>query len=197
MEAVGKDKIAIPYSISPYGFRKGRVEHAVVPGDVRARRLEEWVDAYADAVLRVCYLYLGDYHLAQDARQDTFLKAWKAMAQYEKNAAGHEKAWLMRIAVNTCKDYRRGAWFRRVDKRTALEDLPLRLTAEDGQDRALTMDVMRLPDRLKQVILLHFYQNLTIQETAQALGIPKSTAYRRLARAEEELKETLTGGEAR
>ena len=171
------------------------MEHAEVPGAVRAKRLEEWVDAYGDAVLRVCFLYLGDRHLAQDARQDTFLKAWKAMAQFEKNGAGHEKAWLMRIAVNTCRDYRRGAWFRHVDKRTALEDLPPRLTAEDAQDRALTMDVMRLPEKLKQVVLLHYYQNLTIQETAQALGIPKSTAYKRLVRAEETLRRALKGGD--
>ena len=171
------------------------MEHAEVPGAVRAKRLEEWVDAYGDAVLRVCFLYLGDRHLAQDTRQDTFLKAWKAMARFEKNGPGHEKAYLMRIAVNTCKDYRRLAWARHTDARTALEDLPPRLTARQEQDRALTMDVMRLPDKLEQVVLLHYYQNLTIQETAQALGIPKSTAYKRLVRAEETLRRALKGGD--
>jgi len=172
------------------------VEQAEVPGAAREMRLEEWVQQYADAILRVCFLYLGDRSLAEDALQDTFLKAWKAMDRFEKKGVCSEKAWLMRIAVNTCRDYRRGRWFRHMDISTALEELPPRLLAREAEDRALAMDVARLPDKHRQVILLHYFQNLTLQETAQALGIPKSTVYKRLVRAEEMLKSMLTGGDA-
>ncbi len=173
------------------------MERAQVPGLIREARLTEWVEAYADAILRVCYLYLGDRHLAEDAMQDTFLKAWKAMAQFERRGNGSERAWLMRIAVNTCRDYRRGRWFQHLDLRTPLEELPPRFTTVEDEDRALTMDVMRLPDKQKQVVLLHYFQNMTLEETAQALGIPKSTAYKRLIRAEEMLKSSLTGGDGK
>ena len=132
------------------------MEHAEVPGAVQAERLTEWAEAYADAILRVCYLYLGDRHLAEDALQDTFLKAWKAMKQFERRREGSEKAWLMRIAVNTCRDYRRGGWFRHVT--AALEDLPLRLTAVEAEDRTLILDVMRLPEKQKRVVLLHYFR---------------------------------------
>ena len=172
------------------------MERAAVPSMVREERLRQWIAQYAEAITKVCWASLRDRALAEDACQDTFLKAWKHMDSYERKNIQNDKAWLMRIAVNTCRDYRRSAWQRHVDGRASLNRLP-EIPADDREDRALALDVMRLPDRLKQVILLHFYQNLTIQETAQALGIPKSTAYRRLARAEEALKEALTGGEAR
>ena len=171
------------------------MEHAAVPGDVRAQRLSAGIEAYSEAILRTCFVYLADRQLAEDAMQDTFLKAWKAMPQYEKSGVGQDKAWLMRIAINTCKDYRRGQWFRHVDIRSSLEDLPPRLLAVEMEDRTMTLSIAGLPDRLKQVILLYYYQNLTMRETAQALGVSPSTVMKRLAKAEALLKGSLTGGE--
>ena len=112
----------------------------------------------------------------------------------ELSADGNEKAWLLRIAINTCKDYRRTAWFRHVDRSKALDELPPQLIAVEPEDRTLTLMVMDLPDRYKQVILLHFFQGLTMQETADALGASQSTVHRRLKKAEELLKGSLTGG---
>lgn len=172
------------------------MEQAAVPGAVCQARLEGWIGQYADAILRVCFLYLGDRDLAQDAMQDTFFKAWRAMDRFEKQGESSERAWLMRIAVNTCRDYRRGQWFRHVDFSRSLDDLPPRLIAEEAEDRAIYLDVARLPEKQKQVILLHYFQNFTLQETAQILGIPKSTAYKRLARAEQMLRQALTGGDS-
>ena len=54
--------------------------------------------------------------------------------------------------------------------------------------------VMDLPDRLKQVILLYYYQGLTMLETAEALGTSQTTVHRRLKKAEEFLKVSLEGG---
>mgnify|MGYP002627174749 CR=1 FL=1 len=64
------------------------------------------------------------------------------------------------------------------------------------EDRELVIEVGNLPDKYKQLILLYYYANMTLQDTAEALGIPKSTASKRLKRAEEMLKRSLTGGEA-
>ena len=94
-----------------------------------------------------------------------------------------------------CRDYRRSQWFKRMDLRKSLEELPEKLTAVPETDRELTMVIGGLPDKYKQVILLYYYSNLTLQETADALGIPKSTANKRLRKAEELLKRSLTGGE--
>ena len=170
------------------------MERAAVPGMIREQRLNRWIEDYSDSIMRTCFLYLSDQTQAEDATQDTWIKAWKHMDDFERKGIVSEKAWLLRIAINTCKDYRRSAWFRHVDRSKALDELPPQLIAVEPEDRTLTLMVMDLPDRYKQVILLHFFQGLTMQETADALGASQSTVHRRLKKAEELLKGSLTGG---
>ena len=99
------------------------MESAEASGDVREERLRRWIAEYSEAILRACRLLLSDRGQAEDAMQDTFLKAWRHMADYEKKHVENDKAWLLRIAANTCRDYRRSAWFRRVDRRADWADL--------------------------------------------------------------------------
>ena len=168
------------------------MENAAVPGVIRKERLEKWIADYSDAIFRTCFVYLRDRQQAEDAMQDTFLKAWKHMEQLEREQALGEKSWLMRIAINTCHDYHRSKWFRHVDMRKALEDIPPDPNALP-EDHALMMDVYDLPEKMKQVILLYYYQEMTLAETAQALQISRSAAHKRLTKAREMLKERLTG----
>lgn len=163
--------------------------NAAVPGAAQAQ-LEAWISQYADAILRVCFICLRDASQAEDAMQDTFLKAWKHMAQW--NGQG-EKAWLMRIAVNTCHDYHRSKWFRHTDMTRALEDLPPQTLAVLPEDHDLLMDVYNLPEKEKQVILLYYYQEMTLQETAHCLNISKSTVHNRLVKAQRLLRGQLEG----
>ena len=170
------------------------MERAAVPSMIREQRLNQWIENHSDSILRTCFLYLSDQTQAEDATQDTWIKAWKHMDDFERKGIANEKAWLLRIAINICKDYRRTAWFRHVDRSKALDELPPQLIAVEPEDRTLTLMVMDLPDRYKQVILLHFFQGLTMQETADALSTSQSTVQRRLKKAEELLKGSLTGG---
>ncbi len=172
------------------------MDRAEVPGMNREQRLNQWIEAYSDTILRTCFLYLSDHSQAEDAAQDTWIKAWKHMDDFERQGVANEKAWLLRIAINTAKDYRRTAWFRHIDRKKSLEDLPQRLLAAEPRDESLTLLVMELPDRYKQVILLYYFQGLTTQETAGALGLSQATVSRRLKKAEALLKTSLTGGEA-
>lgn len=162
----------------------------------REQRLSRWIDLYSDTILKTCFLYLSDRQQAEDVLQDTWIKAWKHMEDIDLKRITNEKAWLLRIAINTCKDYRRTAWFRHVDTRKAIEDLPARLVSSEPEDRTLTLIVMDLPERYKQIILLHYFQGLTLQETADVLGQSASTAHRRLKKAEALLKDALERGEA-
>ena len=147
------------------------MERAAVPSMIREQRLNQWIEDYSDSILRTCFLYLSDQTQAEDATQDTWIKAWKHMDDFERKGIANEKAWLLRIAINTCKDYRRSAWFRHVDRSKALDELPPQLIAVEPEDRTLTM-----------------------QETADALGASQSTVHRRLKKAKELLKGSLTGG---
>ena len=171
------------------------MHHAAVPGMNREEKLKEWIEAYSDSILKTCYLYLSDRGQAEDATQDTWIKAWNHMEAFEAQSISNAKAWLLRIAINTCKDYRRTAWFRHIDRKSALEDLPPQLLTAEPEDRTLTLLVMGLPDRYKQVILLYYYHGLAMQETAAALGISQPTVQRRLKKAEAILKSLLTGGD--
>ena len=76
-------------------------------------RLERMMEQYGNDLLRICCVYLKDASMAEDAVQETFVKAYKGYHPFRADA--DEKTWLMRIAINTCKDIRRSAYFRHVD----------------------------------------------------------------------------------
>ena len=155
----------------------------------REARLIAMMNEHEEALLRMCAVYLRDAALAEDAVQDTFVKAYRAMDAFRGGSS--EKTWLMRIAINTCKDMRKGAWFRHVDHRVALDNLPAPLAAPSGAQSDLALTVMELPQKHLEAVLLHYYQGMTVREVAQALGIPHQTVSSRLKRAREALRATL------
>ncbi len=152
--------------------------------------LDRIIGAYGSAVLRMCFLYLKDAHLAEDAAQETFLKVYRSYGQFD-GAAG-EKTWVMRIAINVCKDFLRSAWNRRVSVVDSLNDIPV--TQEfSHEDDTLLRAVMELKPKYKEVILLFYYQDMKISEIARVLNAPESTVSVRLKRAREQLKKRLEG----
>ncbi len=140
-------------------------------------------------LLRTCYLLLRDAALAEDAVQDTFVKAWRAYGDYRGEAS--EKTWLMRIAVNTCRDLRRSKWFLHTDRRVNLDDLPEPSCAFAPPDDAVTRAILSLPAGLRQVITLRYYQGLSVPELANALHLSRRAIYYRLEKAERRLKRDL------
>lgn len=161
---------------------------------LRERRLEGWIMQYGTAILRTCFVCLSDAYQAEDAMQETFLKAWRSMDQFEGRHGCNEKTWLMHIAMNVCRDYQRSRWFKHVDRRKALEDIPQHVDSILPEDRELLMDIMALPDKYKRPILLYYYQDMTLEETAKALGISKSAVHQRLRKAEADLRVAMIGG---
>lgn len=147
------------------------------------QRLAHWISEYAESILKMCFLYLSDRTLAEDALQDTFFKAWRNIDQFEARNNSTERTWLMRIAINVCHDYHRSRWFRHVDMNKALEDLPPALTTISDADRTLFLDISRLPEKQKQVVLLYYYHDMTFRETAAILNIGESAVRYRLKKA--------------
>ncbi len=155
----------------------------------RDATLSEWLEQYGDLINRTCCLYLGDRTLAEDAAQEVFLSAWRHMAQFEGRNEASPRTWLVRIAINTCRNVRRTAWFRRTDRTVVPEDLVLPAPPED---RSLLLTVQALPDKYRQVIILRYYHGMSLEETAQTLDISRSTAYHRLQKALKALKIEIT-----
>lgn len=167
------------------------VAYAAVPGNDRKARLERWIVQYGDEILRMCFMYLADMSLAEDAMQDTFLKAWNCMAQFEERNGSTAKTWLTRIAINTCNDYHRSRWFRHVDCSKVLEEISADRLYVPPQERALFLALLYLPANHKQAVLLYYYHGMTLQEIADCLSISVSAVHQRLQKAQNLLKASL------
>ena len=164
---------------------------AVTGPDIsREEDFTRMVTAYQGAILRMCCLYLHDPAQAEDALQETFIKAYKRMDSFRGDSA--ERTWLMSIAINTCRDINRSAWFRHTEKRVVPEDLPLSTPSVNEEALALAEAIRRLPGKLREAILLYYYQDMTIQEVAGALHAAPSTILKRLNQAREMLRELLS-----
>ena len=151
--------------------------------------------AWEVPIRRMCCVYLRDEEMARDATQETFLKAYRRMAQFRGESS--EQTWLMRIAINTCRDMRKGAWYRFVDRRVTLEKLPEPVSDASWERTDLTLDVMKLPPKLLDAVLLHFYQGMTVREVGEALGVPYQTVTSRLKAACRKLRVQMEEGGAR
>ena len=167
------------------------MEAAVKAPDSHAEStLERLIRENQVSLKRLCYLYLHDEAMAEDAVQETFLKVYRSLTNFRGEA--NEKTWLTRIAINTCKDMLRSGWFRHIDRRVTAEELPSRQEA-DPYHREVAAAVMNLPRKLREVILLYYYRGLTMEEIAEVLEISQPAVSGRLKRAREKLKAELKG----
>ncbi len=116
------------------------------------------VNSHQTSLLRMCYLYLRDLNLAEDAVQETFIKAYKAMPSFRQESS--LKTWLMRIAINTCRDMQRGSWWKRIDRSVTLDKLAEELMSFPIEAVTVNMEIAKLPTKLREVVLLYYYQGL-------------------------------------
>lgn len=161
------------------------MSNAQVPGNAEETMLR-LMDSYGAMLQNLCVMTLGDNALAQDAVQETFLKAYRCLTKLDD--VHSERAWLIRVAVNTCRDIQRSAWMRHTDRRVLLDTLPETAAPASREDSCVLDAVRSLPVKERQVILMRYWQNLSVDETAEALGLSRATVYRRLAKAQKRLK---------
>ena len=157
----------------------------------REQTLIRMVNDYQSALKNLCYMMLHDEALAEDAVQETFIKAYKGLAALRGNCG--QKTWLMRIAVNTCRDMQRSGWLRHVDRRVSPDMMPDHADDRSGDHEELALAIAALPGKYKEVVLLYYYHDMTIREIAQTLGIAQSSVHNRLKRAEKKLRSALEG----
>ena len=152
------------------------------------------VSQYQRQLLHMCAMYLHDDTAAEDAVQETFLKAYRALPRFRGECS--EKTWLMRIAVNTCRDMTRSAWFRHNDRRITPDELqlPSHQRFPGDQHEELAQAIMKLPRKYKDALLLYYYQDMNQEEVAQALNASPSSISKRLKHAREKLRVLLERG---
>jgi len=167
------------------------------------KEVERLINCYGDDVLRVAYLYVKDMHRAEDVFQEVFIKVFKKYDTFKGNSS--EKTWIMRITINVCKDYFKSFWIKRVflnsDKKDDKDSHNDEYNAESIDDtiiksiesQELLKEVMNLPIKYKEIIILYYYQQFTTKEISEMLKLPEGTIRTRLFRSRELLKKNITG----
>ena len=146
------------------------------------------IEQYADMVLRLCMVSLKNTADAEDIFQTVFLKY--ALSNQTFETADHEKAWLIRVTVNCCRDLLK-SFFRK--HTVSMEDVSEH-TVQATSDHSDVLEAVRsLPKKYREVVYLHYYEGYTAPEIAGILHQNPNTIYTHLSRARELLKELLGG----
>ena len=148
---------------------------------------ERLARVYADPILRLSYAYLKNTHDAQDICQTVFVKLLTEPREFE--SPEHERAYILRMAANACKDLLKSPWRRRTCDLAACAEVP----APEAEDGSVLTAVNRLPAHYRAVIYLFYYEGYQASEIGEILGIPTATVHTRLARGRTRLKELLGG----
>ena len=144
------------------------------------------VEQYQNMVYRTALHALGSPQDADDAVQEVFLRLFRYKAPFESEE--HLRRWLLQVTVNCCRDVLKSPWRKR---RVSWEELPETPVFDRPEQAALYREVMALPEKYRTVLNLFYYEELSVREIGELLGVGESTVTTRLARARRRLKERL------
>ncbi len=148
---------------------------------------EDLIGPLVEPALRLAHSMLGDRWEAEDATQEAITRAWRKLRQLRPGMP--VRPWFLAIVVNQCRNMRRNRWFSTA--RIAEVFQGSRLDEADIERVDVARALARLPSRDRQVLFLHFYLDLPVDEVALALGISAAAAKGRIYRACHRLRPDL------
>ncbi len=151
---------------------------------------EEVVRHYSDMVMRLALAKTQSSHDADDIFQTVFLKLFTSEKNFESEE--HRKAWIIRVTLNACNSHFTAPWKKNI---SSFDDL-LENSLADGSDEGLSAEekneiyssILRLPQNMKEVVLLYYYEEMSVREIAELLGTSEVNIKKRLSRARQKLK---------
>jgi RNA polymerase sigma-70 factor (ECF subfamily) len=146
------------------------------------RLFEEKYTMYSDLVFKLSMTYLGNVSDSEDVTQDVFVKLFTNAPQFE--SPQHERYWIIRVTINTCKNYLGTFWNRNTIGMETIEDMPY----TDNHTHIVTEKLYSLPPKYRVVLYLYYYEEYSIDEIATALKLSRSAIKMRLKRGREKLK---------
>lgn len=141
------------------------------------------VEKYSDMLIRIAFTHMKNLGDAEDIVQSVFLKYREKKPSFENEE--HEKAWLIRVCINFCKNNSKSFWFK---KTTGLDD---GMYSFNNQEHEVMNAVTRLPIKYRGVVLLFYFEDYSIAEIATILRQKNSTIGSQLHRARQLLKSML------
>lgn len=145
---------------------------------------------YKSTIYSIAFSYVHNTIDADDIVQDVFMKYLNSSEQFKD--LNNEKYWLIRVTINTCKTFVKRTWKQRV---TLDEEQIIRTPDEQNTNNSLFEIVYNLPQIYKEVIILHYYENLSIDDISKTLKISISAVKKRLERARNIIKEKESNNE--
>lgn len=146
----------------------------------------EYAEKYIDTVYRVAFSMLKNPQDADDITQETFLKLYTFSGRFQSDA--HVRNWLIKVAVNGCKNYFRAKW----RSHDCLDDYAETLGFESREQSELFSAVNSLEQKHRIVVHLHYFEGYSTKEIAELLSISENTVSTRLHRARAKLKKMMT-----
>lgn len=143
--------------------------------------IEEIVRTYSNMLYRICIVMLGNDADAQDAVQDTFCRYLEQNKEFTDKE--HEKAWLITVATNCCRDMQR---FRLRHPKVNLDKVTASYDAPDYNE--VLVELIKLPSSIKSAVYLHYIEGYKLAEVSEMLGISPNAVKKRLQRGRELLK---------
>ena len=144
------------------------------------------IERYSDTVRRLCMIHLKNSADTEDIFQTVFLKYVLSSVSFESDE--HEKAWLIRVTINACKDLLK-SFFR--SRTVPLDELLEQPAAIPPDNREVLEAVLSLPQRYRDVVYLHYFEDYTAPEISRVLGKNVNTIYTLLTRSKRLLREKL------
>lgn len=161
----------------------------------REEKLKWLMNTYGNDVIRIAFTYLKQKELAEDVAQDVFIKCYEKMDSFRNDSS--YKTWLIRITVNRCKDVLKSWHYKNLFFTDFFKHNHQTVSANDHhEDELISLHVLKLPIKQREVIILFYYQNLSIEEISDLLEINANTVKTRLHRGRQKLKESLEGAGA-
>lgn len=146
--------------------------------------IRESVIKYSDMLFKICIVILCNEQDAQDAIQDTFCRYLEKKPEFCDEE--HERAWLIRVATNICRDMLR---FRIRHPKISIEEVENSLTAPEQKD--ILRELLELPVKQKTVIYLHYVEGYHIKEIADILGLTEGAVKTRLLRGRKQMRDAV------
>ncbi|MCT8137318.1 sigma-70 family RNA polymerase sigma factor [Anaerobacillus sp. CMMVII] len=160
--------------------------------------IEQLMIQYGEEIKRLIFTYTKNWAQADDLTQDVFLTIYLKLDQFTGKSA--IRTWIYSIAINKCKDFKRSWHFRNIEivekviAFTRADTATPEINAIQKDDCAFLMEqVMSLPIKYREVILLFYYKDFTIEEIAGLTGLNQGTVKTRLKRAREKLHTIYMG----
>lgn len=151
-------------------------------GQEKEKLAQRLVESYSDQLLRLAYSVLNSVPDAQDVCQEVLLKRLEYTGDFE--SLEHERAWLIRVTVNACKNLRRSPW----RTRTVGLDTVAEQTAFQPEPGGILEEIQRLSPKDREVLVLYYYMGYDTNEIGVLLGIRADAVRARMSRARRKLR---------